>query len=106
IEMRPVRTCDFRGAYGLYQLFAVMRELVDGLHVIVDDPYVLFRIVRIDRDEMGTLQNFVPLGPALDDVSLRICDNNAVLPFRINAERARPAIGWSTGNLTCCATAG
>src|SRR3989442_11176093 len=69
------------------------------MHVIIQDPHILFRIVRIDCNEVGTLENFVPLRPALDDVSVGIGNNDAVLPFSVDAQFAVPAVGWSAWNL-------
>ena len=45
----------------LHQFLHVMREYVDGVHVIVHDPDVLFRIVGIDGDVVRPLEDLVLL---------------------------------------------
>src|SRR5689334_9938585 len=60
IEVRAVGAGHFGGADSLREFFAVVRKLVNGMHVIIQDPNMLFRIVRIDGNEMGTLQNLIP----------------------------------------------
>src|SRR5947207_394717 len=97
--MRAVGAGHLRCAYSLDELLTVVCELVNGVHVIIEDPDVLFRIVRVDRNEVRALQNCVPLRPAFDDVSIGVGDHDAVLPFRVDAEFAVPAVGWSAGNL-------
>src|SRR5205823_6195474 len=43
-------------------------------------------IVGIHRHEMRTLQDLVPLRPALDDIAFRIDHDDAVFPVRIDAK--------------------
>ena len=54
--MRGVGARLTRRADGLHQLLAVIRELEDGVVVIVDDPHVLFGIVGADVHGMGPLK--------------------------------------------------
>ena len=89
VEVRAVRAGHFGRADGLHQLFPVVRELIDRVHVIVDYPDMFVRIVGIDRDEVRALQNLVPLRPAFDDVAVGVRDDDAVFPLRIDAERSR-----------------
>src|SRR5262245_14433347 len=63
------------------------------MHVIVQDPYMLFRIVWIDRNKVGALQNLVPLRPSFDEVTIGVRDDDAVLPFRVDAKRPIPPGG-------------
>ena len=49
VEMRAVRAFYGGRADGLHELLHVMREDVNGVHVIVHDPDVFFGIVGIDR---------------------------------------------------------
>ena len=72
----------------LHELLAVVGELVDGVHVVVDDPHVLLRIVGADVDRVRPLEDLVPLRPLLDDVALRVDDDEAVLPAGVHAELA------------------
>ena len=77
-----------RRADRLHELLAVVRELVDHVHVVVDDPHVLLGIVRADVDRVRAPQQLVPLRPRLDDVAVRVDDDDAVLPFGVDAELA------------------
>ena len=86
--MRSVGSVHLRRADALQELFSVMRELVDRMHMVINDPHVLLRIVRIDCNEMGALQNLVPLRPAFHDISVGVCYNDAVFPLRVNSECA------------------
>ena len=86
VEVRRVRALHLRRADRLHELLAVVREPVDHLHVVVDDPDVLLRIVRADVDRVRTPQQLVPLIPRLDDVAVGIGDDDAVLPLRVDAE--------------------
>ena len=60
VEVGGVRAFHFRRADGLQQLAAVVGELVDDLHVVVDDPDVLFRIVRADVDRVRAAELACP----------------------------------------------
>ena len=71
----------------LTSCLAVVAEFVDGVHVIVHYPDVLFRIVRIDGDEVRALEDLVPLRPLLDDVAVGVHDGEAMLPLGIHAAR-------------------
>src|SRR5262249_17547177 len=82
----------FGCADGLHELFTVVSELVDRMHVIVQDPYMFFRIVGIDRDEMGALENLVPLRPSLNDVAVRVGDDDAILPLSVDPKRSGPSL--------------
>ena len=106
VEMCAIGAGYLRSADGLQQLLPVMGELVDNAHMIVDDPNVLFRIVRIDGDEVRSLQNLIPLGPSLDDVAVCVGDGDAVLPFRVDAHRPRPSVGGRAWNRAAGAAAG
>src|SRR5579871_1786759 len=86
VEMRSVGAFYCLRSDGLYQLLPVMREFVDRMHVVIHHPNMLFGIVWIDGHEMRTLQDFVPLRPALDDIALRIDYDDAVFPIGIDAE--------------------
>src|ERR1019366_10438697 len=66
--------------------------------VVVNDPNVFFDVVRVDGNVVGTLQDLVPLGPALHDVSLRIGNDDAVFPLRVNANFAKPPVCGSAGS--------
>ena len=88
VEVRCVRAGYLRSADGLQQLAAIVREAVDYLHVVVDDPDVLFRIVRADVDGVRTAEQLVPLLPGLDDLAVAIHHHHAVLPFRVHAQLA------------------
>ena len=69
-------------------LLAVVGELVDDLHVVVDDPDVLLRIVGADVDRVRAAEQLVPLLPGLDDLAVAIDHDHAVLPLRVHAELA------------------
>ncbi len=88
VEMRAVRAGHSGRADRLNQLLAIVRELVNGLHMIVYDPDMFLRVIRIDGDEVRALQNLVPLGPAFDDVAVGVGDGDAVFPFGVDAEGA------------------
>src|SRR5262249_18435559 len=86
-----------RRADGLHELFAIVGELVDGVHVVIYDPDVLLGIVGIDGDEMRALEDFVPLRPALDDIAVGVGDGDAVFPFGVHADGSVPAVGGRAG---------
>src|SRR3989454_4305246 len=106
VEMSAVGAAHPGGAYGLDELFSVVCELVNGVHVIVQHPHILVRIVRIDGHKVRALQNLVPLGPAFDDVSVGVRHQDAVLPFRVDAECAVPPVRGSAGHGSGCASSG
>ena len=70
----------------LHEFLHVMRENVDGVHVIVHDPDVLFRIVRIDRHVVRALKEVIVLRERLDDFARRVHDGQAVLPLGIHSD--------------------
>ena len=86
--MRRVGAFHLRRADRLHELLAVVREPVDHLHVVVDDPHVFLRIVRADVDRVRAPQQLVPLIPRLDDVAVGVRDDDAVFPLRVDAQRA------------------
>ena len=86
VEVRRVRAGNVRRADRLDELLAVVRELVDRVRVVIHHPHVLLRIVRADVDGVRTLEHLVPLRPLLDDVALRVHDDDAVFPAGILAE--------------------
>jgi hypothetical protein len=55
---------------------------------------MLLGIVRIDEDRMRTPEQVIPLRPRVlfDDVALRVDDDQAVFPARVDAQRALPAV--------------
>ena len=64
-----------------HQLLAVVRELVDDVLAVVDDPHVLVGIVRADANLVraaAALEQLVPLRPRLDHVAGAIDDDQAV----------------------------
>src|SRR6266850_2666799 len=87
VEMLVVRAGLAVCADRLYFRFAVMRELVNHVLVIVDDPDVLFRIVGADGDEVRPLQLRIPLVPRLDEVARTIEHHDAVLPAGVDTHR-------------------
>src|SRR5882762_9118428 len=91
IEMIGVFAGNFRRSDRLQQLAAVMRESVYGVHVVVHDPHVLFRIVGADVDGVRAAEDFVPLLPSLEDVSVAVVYDEAVLPLRVLVQFAE---GW------------
>ena len=89
---------------------AVVRELVDDVLVVVDQPDVLVRIVRTDRDEVRALQARVPLHPVgrlRQQVALAVEDEDAVLPPRIDAHLVvpQPRVHAALGELAAAAVA-
>src|SRR5882762_4920170 len=113
VEMLVVRAGLAVCADRLYLRFAVMRELVNHVLVIVDDPDVLFRIVGADGDEVRPLQLRIPLVPRLDEVARTIEHHDAVLPAGVDTHRVArsfprldsplsrlpgPAVAGGTGN--------
>jgi len=56
----------------LHELLAVVREFVDRVGVIVDDPDVLLGIIGTDVGGVRALEHIVPLRPVFDEVALRI----------------------------------
>ncbi len=68
-----------------------MRESVYGVHVVVHDPHVLFRIVGADVNGVRAAEDFVPLFPSLEDVSVAVVYDEAVLPLRVLVQFAE---GW------------
>ena len=84
--MRRIRALLPDGADRLQQLLAVVAELEECLVVVVHDPDVLLRIVGADVDRVRTPEHLVPLRPLLDDVALRVEDEEEMLPARIDPE--------------------
>src|SRR5467141_3654519 len=82
---------NFRRSDRLQQLAAVMSESVYGVHVVVHDPHVLFRIVGADVNGVRAAEDFVPLFPSLEDVSVAVVYDEAVLPLRVLVQFAE---GW------------
>jgi hypothetical protein len=70
-----------------HELFAVVGELEDLLPRIVNDPHVALRVVRADLDAMRPAPAFgkemIVLIPALDDLALRVGDDDAVAQLRL-----------------------
>src|SRR5581483_10317398 len=93
VEVRAVRPLHGWRAYRLHELLSVVRELVDRVHVIVNQPYVLLRIIRINRNIVRPLHDLVPLRPLLGDVAIAVDNRQAVFPFGIYADRALPEFG-------------
>ena len=88
VEVGTIGAFHLGRADGLNEFLSIVRELVNGVHVIIQDPHMLFRIIGIDGNEVRSLQNFVPLSPPFDDVAVGIRDDNAVFPLRVNADCA------------------
>ena len=88
VEVGAVGAWNVRRADRLHELLAVVGELVDRVRVVVDHPHVLLRVVGADVDRVRTLEQLVPLRPLLDDVALRVDDDEAVLPAGVDAELA------------------
>ncbi len=86
IEVGRISTFLLRRADRLHQLLAVVGELVDHLHVVVDNPHVLLGMVRADVHGMRAPQDLVPLRPRLDDVAVGVGDDDAVLPLGVDAK--------------------
>src|SRR5215467_8259228 len=98
VEVGAVGAVLLRRANRLHELFAVVSEFVDGMHVVINDPNVFVRVIGIDRNEVRTLQNLVPLRPAFDNVAVGIGHQDTVLPFCIHADCSGPPICWSSRN--------
>jgi hypothetical protein len=76
---------------------------VDDVLVVIDDPDVLHRIVRTDRNEVRPLQHRVVLIPRIDQVALAVEDHDAVFPPGIHAELVAgllPRLHAALGGLT------
>ena len=99
IEMRSVVALHGCGADGLHQRFAVVREFVDGVHMVIHHPHVLFGIVGIDGDVVRTLHDFVPLRPGFDDLAVAVDYGYAMLPLGVNSDGALPKLGAIIGIL-------
>ena len=89
-ERRPVEMLVIGGVYvrladRLQQPLAVVAENENGVTVVVDDPHALLRIVGADVDGMRPAQHLVPLRPVLDNVAVRVDDDDAVLPAEVLA---------------------
>ena len=79
------------GADGLQFRLPVVRELVNHMFVIVDDPDALLRIVGTDGDKVWPLQHGIPLSPVFDQFARAVEHENAVFPAGIDAHLvARP----------------
>src|SRR5207247_7210144 len=80
-EMVLIVAGDTRLAERQHELLAVVCELEDLLSEIVDDPHMLFGIVRTDFDLVWTaaaLKEPIPLRPCLDELAVRVDDDDAV----------------------------
>ena len=111
VEMRGVGARHAVGADRQELRLAVVAELVDHVLVIVDEPDVLVRVVRADRDEVRTLQARVPLHPVgglRQQVALAVEHEDAVLPARVHAHLvvACPGFHAALGELAAAAVAG
>ncbi len=72
----------------LKQFLAVMREDVDCVGVVIDDPHALRRVVRTDVDGVRSLVHVVPLRPVLDEIAGGIDHHDGVVPARVDAHLA------------------
>src|SRR5215471_9041849 len=106
IEVCAVRSTLFWSTDRLDQFFSVVCELIDGMHMVVENPNVLLGIIGVNGDEMRPLENLVPLRPTFDDVSIGVRNDDAVLPFCIHPKRAIPSVGRSTGFRSSRASSG
>ena len=86
--MRGIGARHVGRADRLHQLLAIVRELVDRVHVVVYEPDVFLRIVGTHVHRVRALHDLVPLRPLFDDVALRVDDGQAVLPTGVNAHLA------------------
>ena len=82
-------------AQRLHELLAVVREFVNRMSLIVHDPDVLVGVVGIFSDVVRAAEHGIPFRPVFDDVAVRIHDNDAVFPARVDAELAAPH--WIAG---------
>src|SRR6202790_2193917 len=81
---------DVRRSERFHQLLSIMGEFINGVSLIVYDPNVFFRIVRIDGNRVRTLQHGIPLRPPLDNVAAGIHHHYAIFPTGIDAQLAAP----------------
>src|SRR6267154_3344271 len=61
VEMRAIGAMYRGRANRLHEFLHVMREYVDGVHMIIHDPDMLLRIIRIDRDVVRPLEQMIVL---------------------------------------------
>ena len=90
--MRAVVAGSALDAERLHELLAVVRELVDDVVPVLDDPDVLLGIVRIHRHRVRPPEQRVPLRPVLGYGPVRIDDDNAMLPAGVDTELAFPSV--------------
>src|ERR1700680_5129326 len=68
------------------ELLAVVGEFENLIHFVVDDPHMLFRVIRADPylvRPASPCKQMVPLPPSLDQCAVRIDNQNAVLQQRL-----------------------
>ena len=92
VEVRAVIARHAFDAERLHQLLAVVRELVDDVIAVLDDPDVLLGIVGIDRHRMRAPEERIPLRPVFRDVAVGVDDEHAVLPARVDTQLAFPSV--------------
>src|SRR5205807_3088014 len=78
---------------GLCELLAVVRELEQGVIVIVDHPDVFVRIIGIDVNGMRSPEKRIPLRPLLGDVAIGIYRDEQMFPARVDAHPSFPGLG-------------
>src|SRR4029077_12252605 len=85
---RAVGALDGGRADGLQELLAVVAELIDGVHVVVDHPDVFIGVVGVDVDGVGPLELAIPLAPGLYDIAVFVDHVEAIGPFGVHADFA------------------
>src|SRR5262245_12782076 len=55
IEVRAVSARHLGSAHSLHEFLSIVREFVDRVHVVIKNPQVLFRVIRIDGYEVRSL---------------------------------------------------
>ena len=72
-----------------HQEFAVIRELVNHVRTVIDEPDMAFGIMRVHHHPMGSYKQVVMLFPGIDELSIAIENHEVVLPARVSRGIAR-----------------
>ena len=70
-----------------HQLFQIVRELEDGMPVVVHQPHILILVVRVDVNRVRPAQHAVPFRPGLLDLPLGVHADDAMLPAPVHIFR-------------------
>ena len=67
-----------------HQQLAVIRELVNHVRAVIDEPDMTVGIIRVHHHAMGSYKQIVVLFPGIDEFAIAIENHEVVLPARVS----------------------